>query len=132
MATKTRTITKAAVSSPSAGSEGLTSGPNCRGMGTVGTAVKEVSITGGRQIFLWSFKVGVRLLGQEQTVFPSFKVDMKVSGHAQVAVTELVEEYYISNLAVSAQCLKNYSTTLQHQSVPCDQADVGAGKVSAW
>ena len=68
-------------------------------MGTVGTAVKEVSGTGGRQIFLWSFKVGVRPLGQEQTVFPSFKVDMKVSGHAQVAVTGLEEESYISNLA---------------------------------
>ena len=128
MATKTRTTTTAAVFPPSSvGSEGSTSGPSCRGLGKmpVGTAVKEVSVIGGRQIFFWFFKVGERPLGQEQTVFPSFNVDLKVSGQAQMAVAGLGEENYIGNL-VFLQCVKNCRTPIKHSTTPGYQADVGA------
>ena len=95
MATMTRTITTADVFPPSAeGSKGSTSGPHGFGRG-VGTAVKDVNFTGGRQISFWSFKVGLRPLGQEQTVFPSFNVDLKVSGQAQMAFSGLKDKRII-------------------------------------
>ena len=116
MAAMTRTITTAAAFPPSSeGSVSLTSGPSCRRR--VGTAVKEGSVVGGRQIFLLSFTVGARPLGQEQTTFPSFNLDSKVSGQTQVAVTELEEENYMQK-----ESLKNCSNS----KTPCDQADVRA------
>ena len=123
MAAMTRTITTAAAFPPSSvGSVSLTSGPSCRRrVGTAGTAVKEVSVVGGRQIFLLSFTVGVRPLGQEQTTFPSFNLDSKVSGQTQVAVTELEEENYMQR-----ESLKKLQQLNKTTRTPCDQANVGA------
>ena len=119
MAAMTRTITTAAVFPPSSVSwVGSTSGPSCRRrVGTAGTAVKEGSVAGGRQIFFWSFTVGVRPPGQEQTVFPSFNVDLKVSGHTQVAVNELQEEndLYSRHLPCIFKAFKNFTNSIKQQ-----------------